>query len=485
MTGSIDNCGKWRFFSFLALAAFASASLITSHPLGATDIALASTGPPNIVLIVTDDQRFDALGRMPQVKANITDHGVKFDNMIVDNPWCCPSRASILTGQRSHTTKVWNNNPPYGGFPAFQDDSTIATWLRDAGYRTALVGKYFSGYEKSPSYVPQGWDIWRALTYRRYAYTNYKVSENGLERYYGTRAADYKTDVLADYADSFIRSTSSTSPLFLYFAPNAPHVPATPAGKYSTSNLNLPSFKPPSYNEADMTDKPAYMRGLPQLTSTSNPLATRKKQYKALLSVDDAVAQLTRALADTGRLDNTVIVYTSDNGYLWGEHRWLGTTGGKVVPYIESLRVPFIVRYDPLTSVASTDSHLVSNIDIAPTLAELAGVTAPGAEGASMVPFLSGRDDPAWRQDTLIEHVQDASESAGSVPTYCGVHSDRFTYVVYATGEKELYDHTLDPFELNNVADDPAYAAAETEMHARLLQLCDPVPPGMTLSPAP
>ena len=378
---------------------------------------------------------------------------------------------------------MWNNNPPYGGFRAFKDQSTLATWLDDASYRTALVGKYFNLYEKSPGYVPPGWDIWNALTYRTYAFTDYKVSENGVERYYGSDPADYKTDVLADYADSFIRSTPRNEPLFLYFTPTAPHLPATPAPKYSTTDLNLPSFKPPSYNEADMSDKPAYMRALPSLTSSSNPLATRTKQYKSLLSVDDAVGRITQALADTGRLDNTVIVYASDNGYLWGEHRWLGNKGGKVVPCIESLRVPLIVRYDALTSTTSTDSHLVSNIDVAPTLAELAGVTAPGAEGKSLVPFLLGGDQ-TWRQDLLIQHVEgNGTTPEQSVPTYCGVHSDRFTYVVYATGEKELYDHVLDPYELNNMAADPAYATTVKEMHARLVRLCDPVPPGMTLSP--
>ncbi len=268
-------------------------------------------GPPNIVFILTDDQRFDALDKMPQVQNAITDHGVKFTNAVVDNPWCCPSRASFLTGQRSHTTHVWNSTPRYGGFASFQDSSTIATWLHDAGYRTGLVGKYLNGYENDPTYVPPGWDTWDALTYNTYAYLNYKVSEKGVERYYGTTAADYKTDVLGNYADSFIRNTPPNEPLFLYFTPNAPHGPATPAAKYARTDLGLAPWSPPSYNEADMSDKPAYMRALAPLTSTYNPQKFRTNQYKTLLSVDDAVGKITQALQDTGRLDNTVLVFAT------------------------------------------------------------------------------------------------------------------------------------------------------------------------------
>lgn len=446
--------------------------------------------PPNIVLILTDDQRWDAIDRMPHLQSDLIDHGVRFTNMVVDNPLCCPSRASILTGQRSHLTGVWNDGSPYGGFTAFKDGSTIATWLHAAGYQTALIGKYLNGYESHPAYVPPGWDRWDALTYHTYKMTDYKVSENGVQRYYGTTTADYKTDVLANYADSFIRSAPSDKPLFLYFTPNAPHWPSQPASKYATAKLNLPYFDPPSYNEADMSDKPAYMQALPLLAQKSlknNPRAFRLRQYRALLSVDDAIAKIMAALRDTGRLSNTLIAFSSDNGYEWGEHRWEGATGGgKIVPYIESLRVPLVIRYDPLTTAAGTDSHLVSNIDLAPTFAQLAGVSAPGAEGSSLVPFLAGQDQP-WRTDTLIEHERSTGGSTydQSVPTYCGLHSDAYTYVVYATGERELYDEKADPYELNNVVNDPAYQSVVDDLHARLMQECQPAPPGLTLSPLP
>ena len=357
----------------------------------------AGTGPaqPNIVLILTDDQRWDTLWAMPYLQSELVAHGMSFANNFVVNSTCCPSRTTGLTGEYSHSTGVWTNTFPYGGFNVFHDTSTIATWLHGDGYRTGLIGKYLNQYRlKNGKYIPPGWDRWFALLQGKIDnesayYYNYSVSDQGKTVAYGNTNADYSTDVFASQADSFIRGTSSDQPLFLYFATAAPHSPATPPARYQNAFSGLAPYRPPNYNEADVTDKPGYIKGLKKLgaTAQANVDAFRIKQYDTLLAVDDAVNTIVTALSDTGRLSNTMIVFASDNGLTWAEHRW---QEGKVVPYEESIRVPLVIRYDPLTAAPSTESDLTANIDLAPTFADLAGVTAPGAEGTSLMPLLSG-----------------------------------------------------------------------------------------------
>jgi arylsulfatase A-like enzyme len=426
--------------------------------------------PPNIVLILTDDQRWDTLWAMPTVSSELVAKGISFENGYVSNPLCCPSRASILTGQYSHSNGVYTNQngQPYGGFRAFDDRSTIATWLHDASYRTAMLGKYFNGYEEP--YVPPGWDRWFA-TYVNGAFYRYRVTDDGLIKRYGSGRHDYGTSVLAGEAVRFIGSTPADTPLFLYFAPHAPHEPATPAPGDGHTFSDLPPWRPPSYDEADVSDKPAYMRS--QVLDAGRRAEIdgfRRRQYRSLLAVDRAVGDIIQALDESERLANTLIVFTSDNGMVWGEHRW----GTKLVPYEESIHVPFIVRYDSAIRSARTDERLVVNIDLAPTFAELANVPALGADGASLVPLL-GEEDGPWREDFLLEHMQ---KGAAGVPTYCGIHGERYVYVRYRTGEEELYDLRRDPEQLVNRVADDRYSNVRLEVTQRLRELCDPLPPG-------
>ena len=439
--------------------------------------ALGATPLPNVVLILTDDQRWDTLWAMPNVRSSLVDHGVSFTNAFTVNPWCCPSRASILTGQPSHTNGVWRNSPPHGGFASFADGSTLATWLQDAGYRTGLVGKYLNGYERDKSYIPPGWNRWVAFTSSTHEYYGYTLSVDGAPRAYGTTAKDYSTDVLRNYATSFIRRTRVDEPLFLYFVPNAPHglegsgleaPPPKAAPRHSRTFVNLPPFRPPSWNEPDVSDKPAYI----QAETAADADLFRKRQYKSLLAVDDAVKAIVGALRDTDRLRNTMIVFASDNGFLWGEHRW----GGKRVPYEESIRIPLAIRFDSVTIDSRKDSRLATTIDLAPTIAEAAGVAAPGAEGLSLMPALSGTD-VAWRDDFLVEHLQGTNDP---VETYCAVRNHRYLYAVYQTGERELYDLTLDPYQLTSVAADPEQSTTVASLDARLRELCVPPPPGFS-----
>lgn len=432
-------------------------------------------GQPNIVLILTDDQRWDTLWAMPEVQMLLVGKGVTFSNAFAVNPLCCPSRASILTGQYSHTTGVYTNKPPFGGFPAFEDSSTVATWLQAAGYRTALVGKYLNGYQSAESsYVPPGWDRWFAFSGKSGgAYFDYPVSVDGVETTF-TGPEKYSTDVLASEATAFIRDTPAEQPVFLYFAPVAPHEPAMPAPRHAQAFSDLQLWRPPSYDEADVSDKPAYIEALPELAPEQETDIDRLRsdQYRSLLAVDEAVGDLVATLEETGRLSDTLIVFASDNGFAWGEHRW----AGKRVPYEESIRIPLVIRYDFMVPTARTDGRLALNIDLAPTLAAAAGVAAPQVDGRSLIPALSSAAGP-WRESFLIENdIQPGP--AEEVPTYCAVRTKRYVYVDYlASEDEELYDLTRDRGQLANAVDDPKYAAALGSLRNRLQRLCVPAPP--------
>jgi len=439
---------------------------------------------PNIVLVLTDDQRWDTLWAMPTVQSELVDKGITFTNGFVVNPICCPTRASILTGKYSHSTGVYKDQPPDGGFRTFtkegEDGSTVATWLHAGGFRTAMIGKYLNGYTgRRTAYVPPGWDRWVAFTSQRGNgdYYNYEFSIDGVSESYADAETDYSTDVLAAQAADFIRSTDQAQPLFLYFAPNAPHRPSIPAVRDAAAFSDLAPWRPPSYDEADVSDKPAYVQALPPFDPAEQEAldAFRIDQYRTLLALDDAVGTILDALRDTRRLSNTLLVFTSDNGLLWGEHRWIH----KSVPYDESIRVPMVVRYDPMITSPRIDAHLVADIDLAPTFAGAAAVLASGVEGRSFLPLLDSSAS-LWRSGFLIEHLR---SSAVEVPTYCGLRTRKYTYVAYETGEEELYDLRSDPYELQNVASDPAYTSALTSRRARLRKLCDPPPPGDTFVP--
>jgi N-acetylglucosamine-6-sulfatase len=236
----------WRNARLLAAIALVAVVGSGGSAEPAASGAHAGQDRPNIILILTDDQRWDTLSAMPNVQRLLAGHGVTFANSFVVNPLCCPSRSSILTGNYSHTTHVYKNLPPDGGFQTFgtQDRSTIATWLEAAGYRTALVGKYLNGYAHT-SYIPPGWDRWVAYTSGT-DYYDYTLNVDGERVSHGHAPSDYSTDVLADYAVDFVRDTSS--PFFLYFAPNAPHQPAFPEPGAPDQFANLPLWRPPSFD---------------------------------------------------------------------------------------------------------------------------------------------------------------------------------------------------------------------------------------------
>lgn len=433
--------------------------------------ARAASLPPNIVFIMTDDQRWDSLRYMPNVRRYLADEGVEFTNAYVSNGLCCPSRATNLTGDYSHTTGVWRNIQPYGGFLSFDDSSTLATWLNPT-YKTALMGKYLNFYTDA-SYVPPGWDSWFGYLTGEVRYYSVAASVNGVRRDFLDIPRHYTMRVLQRRAVAFIKR--SEEPFFLFLSTTAPHQPSTPDPADTKALAGWVPHRPISYNEADVSDKPSWVQALPLNGGKKDPSRWDEiyhEMARTLLSVDRSVGKIVETLEETGELTNTLIIFTSDNGLNWGEHRWFYKDSG----FEETIRVPLVVRYDALITTPRTDDHLVVNIDNAPTIAEAAGVS-PTTDGESYLSLLGDPSVP-WRDSFLMEHMVTFVEKhpTRTVPSFCGVHTKNAKYIEYVNGEKEMYDLVADPFELENLADDPSHSAMQATLDAELTGMCQPIP---------
>ena len=431
--------------------------------------ARCAVARPNVILVVTDDQRWDELDAMPTVAALRQRRTVAFTNAFAPTPVCCPARATILTGLYAHTHGVRTLDGTRFVGP---DAETLAVWLRRRRYRTALVGKYVNGYAalgppaRPTWYVPPGWDRWRALVPSAY-YDYAIVDEAGVATGHGSAPEDYSTDVLRDQAVAFVReSLAAGRRFFLYFAPYAPHPdwPAfdpVPAPRHLDRLTGLAPYRPPSFMEPDVSDKPA--RSYAIFLGAAFLDAHRQRRLESLLAVDDAVAALLAAVAEAGADRRTIVVFTSDNGYLLGEHRLLG----KPHPYEECHRVPLLVHDPRRRGARRTDAHLVTHVDIAPTVAGYAGARTSPVEGRSLRPLIRGLP-VRWRKSFPLE--------AWSVPDgavqYRGVRTTRWSWVEYpATGEQELYDLDADPYQLENQAANPALANTAAELRNETLGL--------------
>jgi N-acetylglucosamine-6-sulfatase len=418
---------------------------------------------PNLVLIVTDDQWADTLDVMPNVRNLLGDHGVTFTNAFATTPVCCPSRASLLTGQYARHHGVLDNEPPDGGVQSFRDTETLAVWLQEAGYRTSLSGKYLNGYERfERGYVPPGWDDWHVFAGGSEEFLGYWLNENGIERRYGTAPGDYFTDVVADRAISFIEEKDER-PFFVYLAPVAPHFPSIPAPQDEGRFAGRAPARPPSFNEPDASDKP-WAGDHPRLEADAVAQADRLRRIalETLPAVDRAVGRVVEAVEEAGELENTAVVFTSDNGYLWGEHRLLG----KVWPYEESVRVPLVMRL-PGGEEGLREDRLVRNVDIPITLLDLAGVASGlRPDGRSLVPILRGAP-MEWRQEVLLEYL--GHLHGGFLPRgFTAIRTDRYKYIEWDDGTVELYDLSADPFEEDNVAGLPRLGNLQEELAHRL-----------------
>jgi N-acetylglucosamine-6-sulfatase len=455
---------------------------------------------PNILLVLTDDQRFDTTGAthaldgtpvMAGVRRELAERGVEFPDAFMTTPLCCPSRSSLLAGSYAHRTGVYKNDGDNGGADDFEDEESVATWLEGAGYRTSLIGKYLNGYRSlwdpdllQPPYVPPGWSEWRGMS--RVRYYDYEIVEpDGAGGYvevpYGETEADYSTDVLREKAKVFISAAvEAGEPFFLYLSFKAPHSPFTPAPRHEGLFQALAPWRPPNYNEADVSDKPTWIQNTALLTAEEQAELdqVRIDQLEMLQAVDEAVGGsaahgivgLMEHLRALGVEKDTLVVFFSDNGWHWGEHR----TRAKNKPYEESIRSPMLVHYPRLAPLARIDGRFALNIDLAPTFAELAGAPIPVAyDGESLLRVLDGtQPEGTWRTDFLTEGwpnshvwatVREAQWKYTELPTTPG---DPFT-----TFERELYDLAADPYELENLADDPAQAERLDQMALRLREL--------------
>jgi N-acetylglucosamine-6-sulfatase len=458
-----------------------------------TERSLAQTAPkPNILFILGDDLRASDLERMPNTQSLLANQGVKFTKAWTTRSLCCPSRASTLRGQYAHNHNVWVNVPPLGGFWSFYDqgheNSTIATWLNAAGYDTILIGKYLNRYgldrngNYAPTtYVPPGWDYWHAWQGAYPSNTTYDINEKRSKDQLRGQIVTYQrsqihdTDLHARTAEDFIRNTAGGAPFFMHLSPNAPHHPSYFAERHANMFTDTPLPRPSSFNEADVSDKPQWVRDKPRLSSTRVQELTNfyRKRLRALQSVDEMVKQLVDALSTetdplTGKplIDNTYIVFTSDNGIYLGEHRLTE----KAAAYNAAPRVPLIVR-GPGVPRGVTRSQMALNNDLAPTFASWAGVTPPTwVDGRSLAPLLSASPPASWRTAFLVEHRRSLEEFGyvRDIPNYDAVRTAQYNYVEYETGEKELYDLIADPTELTSLHSSASHSAVISNLKARL-----------------
>jgi N-acetylglucosamine-6-sulfatase len=445
----------------------------------------AAAGGPNVVLLMTDDQRYDDMGPLPKTRRLIGSAGVAFTRSYVSYPVCCPSRATFFTGQYAHNNGVLClYRSCGGGYTALKQKEYLPVWLERAGYTTAHMGKFLNGYGKDrPPDVPRGWTEWYGLidhsTYRMWGYDMF---ENGRRHTYGNVRRQvpryYQTDVLGEKAADFIRGHArDNAPFFLSVGFLAPHhesghtqhitgklVRSAPRhrGRYAHAAIR----KPPSYNEQDLSDKPWFIARWNRKLTPKREAAILKRmreRQESLLAVDDAVEEILGELRRTGELDNTYVIFTSDHGYMQGEHR---IPQGKMMPYDPSTQVPLLIRGPGIPSGRRTKA-LVGNIDMAPTILQATQARAGLAmDGRSFLPFAR---NPGLRSLRPLLHETTGQGAGGRtntreggargqqprVPAWRALRTTRWLYVDYQGGQRELYDLRHDPHQLNSVASDP------------------------------
>jgi arylsulfatase A-like enzyme len=478
--------------TLVAIVTLAVACSSTSNN-SSTSSTATNTHKPNVLFILTDDLDLAEISTMPHLEQLLVDQGVSFSDYFASVSLCCPSRATTLRGQYSHNTGVETNGGTNGGFETAHrlgiESSTIATWLHADGYRTALIGKYLNGYPNGvpQTYIPPGWDEWdSAVAGNPYSQFNYTLNSNGTLVKYGAAPTDYGTDVYVKKAQDFItRSAKDHKPFFTYLAVYAPHQPATPAPRDADAFPGAQAPRIPAYNALDVSGKPQFIQQLP-LMGPAVQLRTDnlyRRRLQSLQAVDLGISHLVDTLRTTGQLDNTYLVFTSDNGFHLGQFRM---PAGKQTAYDFDVHLPLIVR-GPGIPKKTTAHQLTGNIDLAPTFAAMAGVTPPAfVDGRSFLPIAKDPStDTTWRTSYLVEHWKEddtgatvgkapqepgdldqtqaprARRSAAAnnpIPEYHAVRTGRYLYVEYVTGERELYDVIADPDQLHNIVTtaDPA-----------------------------
>ena len=451
--------------------------------------------PANIVLILTDDMDNTLMPYMPKTNQLIGEQGATLDNYFITTPVCCSSRASMLRGQYAHNTDILQNSPGFARFYKLDEEKdTLNVWLQNAGYRTALFGKYLNNYpvNAGKTYVPPGWTDWAAFVSNRDEgnfFYNYTMNINGELVDFSDSPEDYSTDMILDKSLAFIGSSvAADSPFFLFVSVYAPHGPAIPAPRHRGLFSDLTYPKKTSFNEADISDKPLLIQTLAtggDVFDENDANGYFQGRASSLQAVDELVEKLVQTLESNGELDNTYIFFTSDNGFHLGEH---GLSSGKGTAYEEDIRVPFMVRgpgIEPGTAV----SQMTANIDFAPTVAEIAGAETPFfIDGRSFLPMLLGEQVP-WRDGLLVEFGYIDEEEPSDAPpdpetdnalngvrggAFRAIRGLDYVYVEYVNGEIEFYDLVTDPYQLENLA---GSLSAETlsVLHTKLdgLKYCE------------
>jgi N-acetylglucosamine-6-sulfatase len=426
-----------------------------------------NAGAPNIIFVLTDDLDRDLVRYMPQVQ-RMQREGVNFSNFTVTNSLCCPSRATIMTGKYPHNTGVYTNNAPNGGYAVFrgrnEERSTIGTQLQRAGFRTGFMGKYINGYQADDKdqtgrpHVPQGWNDW-AVTDAGYSNYNYTLNHNGRLTEHGKHARDYLTDVLSKNGQQFILdSTQAGKPFFLELSTFAPHSPSTAAPRDRLKFRNLIVPRTPSFNEKDVGDKASWLRDNQKLKKSvvRNMDAEYRRRVRSVQAVDDMIASIRSTLEKTGQARSTYLVFGSDNGYHLGQHR---LNGGKQSAFDTDILVPLVVT-GPRVPAGRTVDDPVQTTDLRPTFGTLAGAPTPAdVDGVSFARLLHGQH-PRWRDTGLVEHVAPGdrpydpdrqNRRSGAPPNYKAIRTNQGTYVEYDNGDREYYDHSSDPYQLNNI----------------------------------
>jgi arylsulfatase A-like enzyme len=415
----------------LSIGVFAAVAAATSTAAAGP----GQGGRPNILFIVTDDQRAETLDVMPKTKALFANQGIRFPNAYATTPTCCPSRASIFTGLYAHNHGVKHNNQG----ALLDHDLTLQRQLKEHGYRTGIFGKILNNWTITQS--PPFFDRW--AIFNNSPYTNFRVNEQGTVRV----VSQYATGYVAQKAADFIRQAESgndNQPWFLYVAPTAPHEPFQPEAKYA--GATVPGFVAnPAYFEADRTDKPPFVR-----QTTLDPAVVqqhRVAQLRMLMSVDDLVSKVFSTLSANKESRNTLAFFISDNGYLWGEHG----LEAKHLPYTYSARIPMYMRWPDGLNGGVEDQRIVANIDLAPTAVDAASAGgSPPRDGRSLLGAQS-------RDRILLERP---ARLPGSPPDWGSIRTPSLQYTEYYAGDdyspddptifQEYYDLGLDPWQLAN-----------------------------------
>ena len=443
--------------------------------LGGHSAAHAGTSPapPNVVVIQTDDQDLGTMKAMTATELLVGDEGATFRNHFATHPVCCPSRATLLTGQHSHNHGVLSNNAEnHGGYSYLDHSETLPVWLDRAGYATAHVGKYLNGTPIDA--IPPGWDEWYS-TFRNETerFYSYRLNENGTLVEYGNDPQDYSTDVYADLAEDFIdRRIDDSDPFYLQVDTFAPHrekskkpLPRNPrpAPRHELAFLDEPFPKPPSFDEADVSDKPKFLR---RGSMSQEAKAKVRKRYRdrlaSLLAVDELVARLVGAVEQGGEIDNTLIIFTSDNGFLQGEHRF---HRGKRELWEESVGVPLMIR-GPGFAPGDVVRQITGNIDLAPTILRATGAVPAGhkLDGRPLQPLVA---DPGRARDRVMLFENGIHGSRA-------IRTRRWVFIKHTEGQ-ELYNLKRDPYQMESLHDStrPGVRQVKRSLARQLRQLQD------------